>query len=101
MRVRRERRLAVPVGFDVTRLGPREREVLAAHQEGMSLREIAEHVGVSYEAAKKALQRVERRFERYRRSPGYRRAVAEQQEGLAVSLRELYGAALGRPVLRG
>lgn len=101
MRVRRERRLRVPVGFDVSRLGWRERQVLAMYEEGLSLREIAGALGISYEAAKKALQRVERRFEGYRRSPEYRRAMEEQEENLARSLAHLYGAAAtGLPTRR-
>jgi DNA-binding NarL/FixJ family response regulator len=94
MRVRRERRLKVPVGFDVSRLGPRERQVLAMHEEGMSLGEIAERLNVSYEAVKKALQRVQRRFDRYRCSADYRRAVEEQEEYLARSLTRFYGGGL-------
>jgi len=96
--VRRLRRITVPVGFDVSRLGPRERQVLAMQEEGMSLGEIARRLDVSYEAVKKALQRAERRFERYRRSPEYRRALRENDEEVRRYLAELSrGRGLRRP----
>lgn len=94
--MRRQRKVTVPVGFDVSRLGWRERQVLGLCEQGLSLREMADRLGVSYETVKKAMQRLHRRFESYRRSSDYRRAVKEQEECLARSLAELYGGWMPR-----
>lgn len=99
---RRSRRLTVPVGFDVLSLGPRERQVLAGLERGQSLRAIAVQSGTSYEAVKKAAQRLHRRFHAYMRSPEYKRALREDRhrivrrmEALVESLADLYASALG------
>ena len=81
----REDAMLVPLGFDVSVLTDRQRDVLGLVQRGLTTGQIAEALGIKERAVRDVKYQLRKRFEAFRRSAAGRRARRRYREAAVAA----------------